>query len=68
MNQDTKQIDSVTNGAVCKGYIKTKVGVLPRDWGVVKLSDVFDHVSKKNADNSISNVLTNSATKGIVKQ
>lgn len=37
-------------------------------WQSKKLKDIFERKTEKNASNSVTNVLTNSATKGIVNQ
>lgn len=38
------------------------------DWEQRKLGEISNKINEKNIDNSISNVLTNSATRGIVEQ
>ncbi|MBN2693298.1 restriction endonuclease subunit S [bacterium] len=51
-----------------KGYKQTKVGIIPEDWEVVKLKNIATKCIKKNADESIKTVFSNSALNGIVFQ
>ncbi|MCB4776838.1 MAG: restriction endonuclease subunit S [Sulfurovum sp.] len=51
-----------------EGYKRTKVGVIPEDWEVVKLGDVASRITEKNKDNSIDKVFSNSAINGIIMQ
>lgn len=44
----------MSSQVIPKGYQKTKVGVIPVDWGVVKIGDVFDFI--KTYSNSRSDL------------
>ena len=55
-------------GKTPEGYKKTKAGIVPQNWEIKKLSDVLKKQTQKNTNNEIQNVLTNSATQGIVCQ
>lgn len=69
MNQTIKtRIEQIGRGEVPEGYKKTKVGIVPCDWGESKLKDISTHVTKKNIDNHIHLTFTNSATQGVIKQ
>lgn len=63
-----KRIEQIQHGEIPEGYKKTKAGILPVDWEAKNLSDVLKKQTKKNTDGAITNVLTNSATKGIINQ
>lgn len=63
-----KRIKLVQAGKVPAGYKLSKVGVIPNEWSLTYLKDVAIHVTEKNKDNAISLTLTNSATKGVIKQ
>lgn len=69
MNEVVKhRIEQIKQGEVPSGYKKTKVGIVPEEWEVKQLSQVLNKQTRKNIDNSIHNVLTNSATQGIISQ
>ena len=69
MNQTIKtRIEQIGRGEVPEGYKKTKVGIVPCDWGESRLKDISTHVTKKNIDNHIHLAFTNSATQGVIKQ
>lgn len=61
------RIQNIINGTVCKGYIKTKVGVFPVDWKQVRFGDLFSRLQTKNK-NGCDNVLTISAQYGLINQ
>lgn len=63
-----QRINQIRQGIVPEGYKKTKAGIVPASWETRNLSDVLRKQTKKNVDGAISNVLTNSATKGIINQ
>jgi len=50
------------------GYKRTKVGVIPEEWEVVKLGDIASRSTQKNVENIIDVVFSNSALDGIVMQ
>lgn len=66
--QIKRRIEQIKRGEVPKGYKKTKVGIVPEEWEIKQLSQVLKKQTRKNTDNSIHNVLTNSATQGIISQ
>lgn len=50
MNQDIKErIEQIQKGIVPEGYKKTKVGIIPGDWEVKRLGEIFEF---KNGINS----------------
>ena len=63
-----KRIKQIQRGEVPEGYKKTRAGIIPAEWQEKDLSDVLKKQTKKNADNSVNNLLTNSATRGIIRQ
>jgi type I restriction enzyme S subunit len=50
------------------GYKETKLGIIPDDWKVVKLRDIATKCTKKNTDEAIKTVFSNSAINGLVLQ
>ncbi len=69
MKPEIKQrIEQIKAGQVPDGYKKTKIGIVPTEWNICKLKDVLEKQTKKNKDNTVKSVLTNSATKGIISQ
>lgn len=69
MNQAIKtRIEEINSGKVPSGYKKTKVGIVPVEWEEKNLSAILARQTTKNRGNSIHNVLTNSATQGIISQ
>lgn len=62
-----KRIKAVKAGWVPAGYKKTKVGIVPKDWGEVRFHDMFSRVTRKNKDCN-TNVLTISAQYGLINQ
>jgi type I restriction enzyme S subunit len=50
MNKDIKdRIDKINNGIVPEGYKKTKLGILPSDWKIKYMKDLFDFKNGVNA-------------------
>ncbi len=66
--QIKQRIEQIQRGEVPEGYKKTKVGVVPSEWEITKLSSISSHVTKKNTDGNIQTTFTNSATQGVIKQ
>lgn len=62
------RIEEIKSGKVPSGYKKTKVGIVPVEWEEKNLSAILARQTTKNRGNSIHNVLTNSATQGIISQ
>ena len=66
--QIKQRIEQIRRGEVPEGYKKTKVGIVPNEWQIVKLESISSHVTKKNTDGKIQTTFTNSATQGVIKQ
>lgn len=68
MREDIKErIELIRTGKVPKGYKRTKLGVIHKDWKKVYLKDIFERCERKN-DVKNNNVLTISAQKGLISQ
>ena len=67
-NELKDRISKIRSGEVPEGYKKTKVGILPNDWNIVKLKDIAQHITKKNSEMKYTETLTNSAALGIINQ
>lgn len=50
------------------GYKETKIGIIPKDWDVVRLGDKCSKVNSKNTLDEIKLVFSNSAREGIIIQ
>lgn len=69
MKPEIKQrIEQIKAGQVPDGYKRTKIGAIPAEWGVKKLSAISARAIKKNTDGEIQTTYTNSATQGVIKQ
>ena len=62
-----KKIKAVQAGRVPTGYKKSKVGIVPKEWGEVRFHDMFSRVMRKNKEGN-TNVLTISAQYGLINQ
>jgi len=62
-----RRIEAVKRGEVPQGY-STHFGVCPKSWKKYKLNEICEKVTKKNVDNSVKTVLTNSAADGVILQ
>ena len=62
-----KRIKTVQAGRVPAGYKKSKVGIVPKEWGEVRFHDMFSRVVRKNKEGN-TNVLTISAQYGLINQ
>lgn len=62
-----KRIKAVQAGRVPAGYKKSKIGIVPKDWGEVRFHDMFSRVVRKNKEGN-TNVLTISAQYGLINQ
>ena len=62
-----KRIKAVQAGRIPAGYKKTKVGIVPKEWGEVRFHDMFSRVVRKNKEGN-TNVLTISAQYGLINQ
>ena len=67
-NELKDRISKIRSGEVPEGYKKTKMGILPNDWNIVKLKDIAQHITKKNSEMKYTETLTNSAALGIINQ
>ncbi len=63
-----KKLKAIQAGKVPAGYRKTAVGIVPKEWEVFRLKNIAVHSTEKNNDNKFHLTLTNSATKGVIKQ
>lgn len=61
------RLEQIKNGEIPKGYKHSIVGIIPKDWEVLRLKDKFDRLSRKNAEGN-TNVLTISAQYGLINQ
>ncbi len=48
-------------------YVQTEIGLLPEDWKIVKLGDIFERITRKNVELN-QNSLTISAQYGLINQ
>lgn len=62
-----KRIKAVQAGRVPAGYKRTKVRIVPKEWGEVRFHDMFSRVVRKNKEGN-TNVLTISAQNGLINQ
>jgi type I restriction enzyme S subunit len=62
-----KRIKAVQAGRVPAGYKRTKVGIVPKEWGEVRFHNMFSRVVRKNKEGN-TNVLTISAQHGLINQ
>ena len=62
-----KRIKAMQAGRVPAGYKRTKVGIVPKEWGEVRFHDMFFRVVRKNKEGN-TNVLTISAQYGLINQ
>ena len=68
MNEQIKQrIEQIRRGEVPEGYKKTKVGLVPEEWEIKKLSDISDEI-KEVAGTGKYETLSISAGIGFVNQ
>lgn len=66
--QIKKRISAINSGITPDGYKKTKVGIVPVEWEMIKLNNISRHITEKNKDMKYNETYTNSATQGIIKQ
>ncbi len=68
MREDIKErIEMIQRGEVPEGYIKTKLGIVPKEWEESRLDKKFKRIDRKNVEGN-SNVLTISAQYGLISQ
>lgn len=68
MNQTIKaRIESIRRGEVPEGYKRTKIGIVPNEWGEERLKHYFKRLTRKNSEKN-QNVLTISAQYGLISQ
>lgn len=69
MTEENKnRIAAINIGIIPKDYKKTKVGIVPVEWEMIKLNNISRHITEKNKDMKYNETYTNSATQGIIKQ
>ena len=61
------RIEQIWRGEVPDGYKKTKVGIIPMNWGTTCFKKKFNRLMRKNTEGN-TNVLTISAQYGLVNQ
>lgn len=62
-----KRIEQIRHGKVPKGYVRTKVGIVPGSWKTTHFRTMFSRLNRKNAEGN-TNVLTISAQDGLISQ
>ena len=62
-----KRIEAIKRGEVPAGY-NAHFGICPKTWKKYRLSEICEKVTKKNSNNTIKTVFTNSATDGVILQ
>ena len=62
-----ERIEQIRHGIEPEGYQKTKVGLAPVDWEVIRFHQMFSRLSRRNTENNM-NVLTISAQHGLISQ
>lgn len=68
MNPTIKaRIESIRRGEVPEGYKRTKIGIVPNEWGEERLKHYFKRLTRKNSEKN-QNVLTISAQYGLISQ
>ena len=60
-----KRIEQINSGTIPKGYKKTKVGIVPWGWEVIKAKEVFSNISNKKHNGDLE-VLSSTQDKGII--
>lgn len=60
--------DKILRGAWKKNRKNTEIGLLPHNWEIVTIGDIFQHLKRKNNGNISNNVLTISAQQGLINQ
>lgn len=68
MNPTIKaRIESIRRGEVPEGHKRTKIGIVPNEWGEERLKHYFKRLTRKNSEKN-QNVLTISAQYGLISQ
>ncbi len=66
MNPEIKQrLDQIRRGEVPEGYKKTKAGIVPVEWDVVKAKEIFANISNKKHNGKLE-VLSVTQDRGII--
>ncbi|NME81561.1 restriction endonuclease subunit S [Clostridium sp. SM-530-WT-3G] len=50
-----------------EGYKKTELGLIPKEWKLVRFNTIFERITKKNSEDN-KNILTISAQYGLINQ
>jgi len=62
-----KRIEQIRRGEVPEGYKKSKIGVVPQEWGETHFREMFSRLNRRNTEGN-ANVLTISAQYGLINQ
>lgn len=62
-----ERIEQIRRGEVPDGYKKTKIGIVPNEWGETHFKKMFTRLTRKNTEGN-TNVLTISAQHGLISQ
>lgn len=62
-----KRIEQIRSGVVPEGYKKTKMGIVPVDWGVKRLEEIAKEITRINDGESYP-ILTISSLSGFLEQ
>ena len=66
MDKEIKErIAAINSGIIPEGYKKTKVGIVPWGWEVIKAKEVFSNISNKKHNGDLE-VLSSTQDKGII--
>lgn len=63
----SNRINQITQGKIPEDYKKTKIGVIPKEWDVLRLSKIAKRIQRKN-DGNEHPVLTISSLRGFLNQ
>jgi|GEM_PF-3224190 type I restriction enzyme S subunit len=66
MDKEIKErVAAINSGIIPEGYKKTKVGIVPWGWEVIKAKEVFSNISNKKHNGDLE-VLSSTQDKGII--
>lgn len=69
MNKEIKErIEQIKNGQVPKGYKKTKIGIVPSEWGNISFNSLFEEYSEYTNDMKKYPLYSLTIEDGIVKK
>lgn len=64
-SEEKKRIAQINLGVIPKGYKKTKVGIVPWGWEVVKAKEIFSNISNKKHCDELE-VLSVTQDRGVI--